>query len=746
MPKIKPTQADDMTKRLFGLIVLLLTTSVIQAQVLSESKKKEILTNYQKHIKNISAISSENVDMMPVYQYQLESANIFMEENQKHNSDNDIYARWIELKTLVKQNTEVVEFMVPRMSDWYYRKAVSAKINKQPKQAHAYIQKSLEINPLNVMANYELAQITLDSGQITNTTNRLTDILHKMNPSEEENMLCKNLLAYTYDKNLLMSLSFIKQGKYAYAVDILKELEEYCKNDPLSICNNSVISKNLNICQNNIYKDHISISKKALEKGRSDVAGDFLTDTYDYFQRNREAITDTSDFDQIVKVVVNSYIAQAKSMPEAKNNEARMDLLHKATELAAMLSGEFEDNVLKQIAALQGSIQPSDPVLDSIEANSPNTGYAEQFPDYIKDTVSDADKMVEQIEKDFIPSSENKLPEKSVAVANTKTPNLSKAINNKFFETLSYLKVNNYDKALEVLESANELAQIDAEKAEVEKMYIAAIREVTARRMHSAEYAIFQGEVEKADSLVNRTEELLTKYDMRNDSVIVTIMNGYLRAIDKKVCMKKQEEINVMVYNIIDCIRKNDFFLAEDYINRAMQIKGSSECRLDKSRLRALKRQIEQPLEYVRTKDRVMERLYEKDTMGFLKDYADLEQFYVVHNLKEMSVQHQPIRSLLYGFGDDNLAIRTIEQCMKYRQYEQSVEALAALKDFGYKARHTKKIQRKIGEMMGLENSKHSDKTNQYNRITDKYGNDKWFKYLIKSYRKSFEKWKRDNR
>ena len=207
MPKIKPTQADNMTKRLFGLIVLLLTTSVIQAQVLSESKKKEILTNYQKHIKNISAISSENVDMMPVYQYQLESANIFMEENQKHNSDNDIYARWIELKTLVKQNTEVVEFMVPRMSDWYYRKAVSAKINKQPKQAHAYIQKSLEINPLNVMANYELAQITLDSGQITNTTDRLTDILHKMNPSEEESMLCKNLLAYTYDKNLILETS-----------------------------------------------------------------------------------------------------------------------------------------------------------------------------------------------------------------------------------------------------------------------------------------------------------------------------------------------------------------------------------------------------------------------------------------------------------------------------------------------------------------------------------------------------------
>ena len=144
------------------------------------------------------------------------------------------------------------------------------------------------------------------------------------------------------------------------------------------------------------------------------------------------------------------------------------------------------------------------------------------------------------------------------------------------------MKVNNYEKALEVLETANKLAKIDAEKDEVEKMYISAIREVTAKRMHNAEYAIFQGEVEKADSLVAKTEELLERYKMKDDSVIVKIMNSYLRTIDNKVCSKKQEEINVMVYNIIDCIRKNDFYLAEDYINRAMQIKGSSECRLDK--------------------------------------------------------------------------------------------------------------------------------------------------------------------
>ncbi len=732
-------------KKFLGFVSLIVLAVSAYAQSLSPSAKKDILNNYLKHIKTCAAISSENFDMLPVYEFQLSSAETFLAKNEMYNGDNDIYAKWIELKTLVKQNKELVEFMLPRMSDWYYRKAVFSRTNNKPKEAYDYLQKSIQSNPRNVMANYELAKISLDSGAVMTTVDKLTDIINGFAPSEEESLLCKNLLVYTYDKNLLQSLSLIKQGKYAYAVEILEELENYCKKDPMKICNEGVIQNKLAGCRNNIYKDHIDVTKKAIAKGRNDVAGDFINNTYDYFQRNRESISDTADFDEVVNIVVNSYIAQAKAIPEAKNNEIKMDLLHKARELAGMVGGTFETNILKQIALLQGTLQESDPVLDSLEAAAPNTGYAEQYPEFIKQTENDAEEEVKKIEKEYIPSSDNKLPEKSTAVTNTTTRSLRKEIDNKFFETLSYLKVNNYDKALEVLESANKLAQIDAEKEEVEKMYISAIREVTARRMHNAEYAIFQGEVEKADSLVARTNELLERYKMKDDSVIVKIMNSYLRAIDDKVCSKKQEEINVMVYNIIDCIRKNDFYLAEDYINRAMQIKGSSECRLDKSRLRALKRQIEQPLEYVKRREATDSILASGDTNRYLREYAELEQFYITHSLKEMSVQHRPIREVIYSFGNDALAVNTIEQLMKYRQYEQSVEALASLKDFGYKARHTKKIQRKIGTMMSLEESKRSEKIAQSNRLMDKYESDKWFKYLIKSYKKNLIKWNKQN-
>ena len=697
-------------KKLFALVLFVCSFCGLYAQVLSPSTKQDIISQFNKHIKTISSISSENFDLMSVYKYQLKQAEEFMKKQQVNNFDNDIYAKNLELKLLIDQNKEIVEFMIPRMSDWYYKKAVFANLNNKKQEAYNYLIKSVEADSTNVMANYELAKISLDSFQVSKTTERLTRLLQNENLNKEESQLCKNLLAFTYDKNIITSLALVKEGKFSDAEDILLQLQSYCKNDILNICKPNLIEKNINICKNGIYKDHIKIAKTAVDKQKTKVAGDFLVNTYDYLQRNMGEITDTSDFDDIVKIVVGNYLATAKGLTEAKNNEARIDLIHKAKELASMLGGDYETDILKQIAMMQGTTNTSDPVLDSLENAAPNTGYADKYPEFVKDTTANVEKEIEKIEEKFV-----------------------------------YVKVNNYEKAVEVLEKTNELPSIKSTK-NIGESNISAIREVTAKRMHKAEYAIFQDDIITADSLVNITEKMLSKYNMKNDSVVVKIMNNYLRAIDQRVCQKKQEEVDVMVHNILDCIRKNDFYLAEEYINIGMQIKGSSECKLNKQRLRALKRQIEQPLEYVKTKEGVDELLAQGDTARYLKEYAALEHFYITHSLREMSVQHKPIKDIIYEFGSDQLAINTIENLMKYRQYEQGVEALAALKEFGYKSRHTKKIQKQLGQMMSLEESKRNDKIAQSNRLMDKYGEDRWFKYLIKSYNKNLIKWNKQHR
>ncbi|MDY6424368.1 MAG: hypothetical protein SPL06_06390, partial [Bacteroidales bacterium] len=625
----------------------------------------------------------------------------------------------------------------------YYVKALNLISQNKKSEGYSLLQKSISLNPKNVMAHYELAKLSSDSAQIIKTTQILNDILSKMNPTAEEKKLCANMLVYTYDKNLLQSIALIKEKKYAYAYDILTQLDDFCKKDNMNICQSALVKKNIEACQQGIYNDHITITKRAIKMGEMKIASDFAENTYDYLQRNRVELNDTSSFDEIVTKVVDYYIATAKTLQGAKNSELRGDMLAKARTLSEMVGGKFEENTLRQIALLQGTLIPSDTKLDSIENNAKPEGYSLDYADYIKDTVSNPEEEVTKIEKDYISSSENKNPKESFAVQSTKVKTIDKAIDDKFFETRTFMQVNNYEKALEVLEKANRLAKIEGDKKAVEQMYIRAIREITAKRMSNAEYAIFEGDIPKADSLVALTNDLITEYKMEEDTAIQRIMNSYLRAIDNKVCSKKQDEINVLVYDILECIRKNDFYTAEVYIDKAMEIKGNSECRLDKQRVRSLKRQIEEPLQYVAMKENCEQILSDKDTIKYFLEYAKLEYYYNTHKLNEMSVIHTGLREVLKEMNNDDLAIKIAESLIKYQQYEGAIEAIGSLKLMGYKAKHTKKIQKRIGQLMSMQEAKRQDKIAQNYRMEDKYNNDKWFKYFLKSYKKNFIKYQR---
>lgn len=732
-------------KKGFFLSLLFIVFIALQgySQTLSSSQKKDLLKQYDKQIKELAEISSDKVDLLPVYQYRVNKANDFISEKAVYNTDNEVYAKYLELKTLLNHNKELLDFLTPRSSELYYVKALNLISQNKKTEGYSLLQKSISLNPKNVMAHYELAKLSLDSAQIVKTTQILNDILSKMNPTTEEKKLCANLLVYTYDKNLLQSIALIKEKKYAYAYDILTQLDDFCKKDNMNICQSALVKKNIEVCQQGIYNDHLTITKRAIKMGEMKIASDFAENTYDYLQRNRESINDTSSFDEIVNKVVDYYIATAKNLQGAKNAELRGDMLAKAKTLSEMVGGKFEENTLRQIAQIQGTLIPSVAKLDSIENNAKPEGYSLDYADYIKDTVSNPEEEVTKIEKDYISSSENKNPKESFAVQSTKVKTIDKAIDDKFFETRTFMQVNNYEKALEVLEKANRLAKIEGDKKAVEQMYIRAIREITAKRMSNAEYAIFEGNIPKADSLVALTNDLITEYKMEQDTAIQRIMNSYLRAIDNKVCAKKQDEIDVLVYDILECIRKNDFYTAEVYIDKAMEIKGNSECRLDKQRVRSLKRQIEEPLQYVAMKENCEQILLDKDTIKYFLEYSKLEYYYNTHKLNEMSVIHTGLRDILKDMNDDDLAIKIAESLIKYQQYEGAIEAIGSLKLMGYKAKHTKKIQKRIGQLMSMQEAKRQDKIAQNYRMEDKYNNDKWFKYFLKSYKKNFIKYQR---
>lgn len=735
---------NTMRKKLLFICLINLSLSLF-AQNLSDARRNDICTSLSKQIQILTRFSFDKPEMIPVYTYQLTTAENILNLYAEHKGNPEIYRKWVELKALITQNKEIVDFMSPRMGDWFYRKAVSANANKNCSSALEYLAKAIEYDRFNIMAHYEWAKIDLDSGYIIRSTERSVEVLATMNPSEEERLLFLNLIAYAYDKNIIQAIALADAGKYAFAVDILEELNTFCSKDIFNICNKKLVQNTLERCQKGIYQDHVFVVERAKNMGEYKVAGDFAENTYEYFSKHRSSISDTADFNELTHSITQVYLEKIKDLKGAKNDEVRQDLIRKTQSIAAIRGKAFEEQTLKSITAIVGSnIDYTDRKLDSIENALKPQGYTVEYADYIKDTLGNPQAEIEKIQENFIPSANNKHPKESLATKSTQTKTISKILDEKFYETKSYLTVNNYDKALEILESANKLAKIDAEKDQVEFMYKTAIREITARRMAAAEYALFQGNVNTSDSLVNLTNELIKTYHMDNDSTIVKIMNSYLRALDQKVCEKKQEEINTFEMNILNYMKLNDYYTADAYIEKAMMVKGSSECRLDKSRIRRLKKQIAKPIEYVEYKKQILPLLEQHDTIKFIKEYANLEQFYQENELWNMDVNHIALRTYLSQSNNDRLVIDVIEQLVRHKQYAVALEALGALKDLGYQKKQTKKIQERIGKLMSLEMYKRSVKIQESIELTDKYGQDEWYKYFNKTYKKYLIRWEKD--
>ena len=195
---------------LFAFIAVLCVNA--NSQSLSDVQKKELRDKFDKHIKTVSSVSADNVDMIQVYNYQIEKAKQFLADNERYNTDKDIYSKCLELKAVVKQNGELLEFVTPRASYMYYTKAVSYLSDNKISQAVEYLNKAVALKKDNVMAQYELSKISLDSGNIIQATDRLAEVLSLIDSDGEERQLCLNLMAYSYDKNLLKSLSLINRA------------------------------------------------------------------------------------------------------------------------------------------------------------------------------------------------------------------------------------------------------------------------------------------------------------------------------------------------------------------------------------------------------------------------------------------------------------------------------------------------------------------------------------------------------
>ncbi len=718
--------------RLSILFLLIILSGNLAAQRLSSNERKMITNEIEQQKNILSRFSYENPDILPVYSLQLITAEDVLKKYEKQSIDYIVFESWFELKALIDQNKEIIDFMLPRTANWMYQKGLFELSKKNIPAAEKMFNKTLEMNSKHVLANYQLAKIDLDSGKIVRATSRMTMVYNTFNLTEDEKRLVTNLLDYAYNKNFLYAMSLSNQGKYAYALDVFNELNEFCQTDPIATCKKEEITFNINKCRQEIYNAHLKIAERALSLEKNMVADNFAATAYEYFSENRSSIKDTSGFSSIAKRIAENYLEEAKKVQGDRKAALQSELLDKAKYFSSFVDTRFANQVSKEVEAIAPPKSKYAQMLDTIgEGSNPKT-YKEKYGAYVVDnTKPTTQKDIDAIEKKYI---------SEAGTAKQRATSLKQELDDKFYETRSYLSVNSYEKALQVLESANRLATISSEKRELDDMYRLAIREITAKRMSQAEYLIWQGKQRDADSLINMTNELIGAYKMQDDPEVIKIMQSYLEVLDKKVCAKKQDEINGFVYNIMDCVKREDFYCADSYIRKGMSIRESEGCTLDKSKLENFRTQLEKPLEYINIMDGAYKALNRSDTTAYIQQYGAGEEFYNTYGLASMGVQHVFLRNILVDLKNENFILNAIEILVRYKEFKVSVEVLGALKDLGYSAWETSSVQKRIAKLMTLDMYNKAVPEEEAEKVLEKYENDKWFRTLCKEYKSELKK------
>lgn len=733
-----------MYKRTFLFaLAAIFAFSGVYAQKLSDNERKLAIEDINENIKKISQIRYDAPELLAVYNSQLSEAEEVVRKYQDYRDDVQVFERWYALSSLTEQNREIIDFLTPKMVELTYRQGLASLENKDLDKALILFNKTLKHNSKHVMANYQLAKIDLDSMKLAKGFERLSNIIRNMSPDVNQKELVLNLMHYTYGKNYLYAMSLANQGKHARAMEVLSELEKYCDVDSLEICEGQNLQQAISQSKSQIYSDHLKLAKKSLSAGRNAVAETFAVIAYEYYSENKGSVDPNTDFQQLIKQIAQNYINEAKELEGDRKAALYQEYLDKARELSKYTDEDVRNNLEAQIAKLEPAKTKYEEKNEAIEKNAVDTSYAEKYSDFVADV--DEEKTPEQVQEEVDKVEKTYVNEKTKKVAKTKQP-ISKALDDKFYETRALLSVNSFEKAMEVLESANQLAKIEGEKSELDNMYHTAIREITAKRMSAAEYAIWQGDANTADSLVTLTNALIKSYNMEKDTAIVRIMNSYLNALDQKVCSKRQDELNSYVYSILDCIKRNDYYKAEAYVRQALAVPESRKCRLDKSKLKALMKQIEKPLEYIDRLDEAYKSLKAGDTNSYIQQYGALETMYNMYELENSNIKHTPLRQILVNLDDVDLTLNAIEILVRYKEFMVSLEALGALKDMEYKASETKNVQQRLGKLMSYEMNKQNYSYEDAMDAITYYTTDKWYKYFTKQFKKSMKVWIKESR
>ncbi len=685
--------------------------------------------------KKVGAIDFNNTDMIIVYDISLKEAEKTAEEiyskdfagklNLVSYDPVHFIDKYNELSEKLYNTRFQLNQKLKNLDKLYYERGKEELTKNEKAKAEVFFNRSVLYNPDFAPSQLELARLYYDDYKLNDAADKLSYILHNLNPVPD---VFKQVILFTdtvYNKMLETGNDHNKAERYNEAIEIFEKCVSFCKDLPRFDCGERHMN-GLATARFGIYQSYLTVSQKAIDNGKLELAEIYISDARNYQKQYSNFIINDAEALSKLEKIMMIYVARGDTLISKGNYDKGLSFLEKAKNISEKnkfpLSEKFGKSVSKARAGIYKSlikkcVQLLTAKLVDPAENKLNEAidYQKQYSEFIA-PVAGVDSLMAKIKylryNDFIST--------GILAQTMRNPESA---------------LQHYDQAFDL-----EQKYFFRRNNKLDSLRRAAAQQVITGQLDIAEKFVVEAKTDSAVALAARIMRGFNYYDLSNDTVLSRRAGQLKNDVFRLRCGRAKQQFDELRKQGDIAVARQDFITSDSLYTKAITVGDSlPDCMIDVDLAIDGKKKYIMPGNYQRMMASASQYLMQHIYNLYFQNYTEAENFYKNAQIGTYGLMHQMLVDKVSVSEDTAFILSGADFFIQKSRPEDVLQCLKTLKKLNYPAVRSKSLQLQSGALLARKDHEVNASASPAVLVVSYTGNDKWFSYFKSSYVKTWK-------
>ncbi|PKP03535.1 MAG: hypothetical protein CVU11_07770 [Bacteroidetes bacterium HGW-Bacteroidetes-6] len=586
--------------------------------------------------------------------------------------------------------------------------------------------KALQINPYYAPAQYQLARMEYNVGNIDTASVMVNTALLKMNPDPSTQQLLIQLGNTIYTSLLSVGEKYTGEQKFNEAIETYERAKWMCTTTPGMVCTEQA-TKGLAQARYGIYHSYLQVAEKAIENGRLDIAGNYINQSMEYQKQFSSDIISNSESMQWMATLCKEYVKAGNVCNANKKYELALVQFGRCDSLCKIYStiGEVQGLAQGLKTARNGKynnlLDNSRQKLEADKLDNAETicsqaiAYQQMYPG---DITSDRDAIQVMA----------KIKEKryNIAIASGK----------------NQLNGGNHAEAVRLFLDARAFEEnYSFQRNDSLKIWIKASgKPLVLKTIDEGKMNAWGNKLAEARQNYQTAGDEIKLYGLEADRDIEAKMSELKNKIFSQECANAEKSYNELMDKARLYMRDGNYASATTTLGQAIEVTNANIlCNIDNLPAYQEQNRIKPAVEYQNMMKNTDALAAKSNYTECLKQLGLCAVFFTTNRIDTFGLSQPTASKYILSGGDANFVYYAVEYFMNLKDHDTALIMLSELKKRNYPVSYTKVIQTQLGAKLAIRD-KIAGATDYKIQILKYTDGEKWFKVFSKSYKKTWKK------